>query len=52
MAKHGKRRPGSQARLEKSVTVQMPLPVLGPLTDTREAFHERCIRTASRCCGR
>ena len=30
---------------EKPLTVQVPLPVLGVLRDTREAFHELCIRT-------
>ena len=45
MAKHRSRSKGNQAPSEKSLTIQVPLPVLGVLTDTREAFHELCIET-------
>ena len=45
MAKHGSRGRGSQVPVGKSVTVQVPLALMGVLGDTREAFHELCIRT-------
>ena len=45
MRRHGSRGRGSQGRVGKSVTVEMPLPVLGVLSDAREALHELCIRT-------
>ena len=45
MAKHGSRGRGSQGPAGKSVTVQVPLALMGVLGDTREAFHELCIRT-------
>ena len=45
MAKHRSRSKGNQAPSEKSLTIQVPLPVLGVLTDTREAFHELYIET-------
>ena len=42
MAKHRSRSKRNQAPSEKSLTVEFPLPALGVLTDTREAFHELC----------
>ena len=45
MAKHRSRSKGNQAQSEKSLTIQVPLPVLGVLTDPRETFHELCIET-------
>ena len=45
MAKHRSRGRGIQAGNGKSVTVDVPLPLLGVVLDTREAFHELCIRT-------
>ena len=39
---HGR---GNQAGSAKSITVDVPLPLLGVVLDTREAFHELCIRT-------
>ena len=36
---------GSQATVGKSIAVQAPVTPLGGLGDTREAFHELCIRT-------
>ena len=47
MAKHRSRRKGIQDPVGQSFTVQLPLPVLGVLSDTREALHELCIRTRS-----
>ena len=45
MAKHRSRKNENQASAGKSLTVEVPLPVLGVLGETREAFHELCIRT-------
>ena len=45
MWKNRSRRGENQAPERKSLTVQVPLPFLGALSDTREAFHELCIRT-------
>ena len=45
MAKHRSRSNRSQPRSQKSLTIQLPLPLLGVLLDTREAFQELCIRT-------
>ena len=45
MAKHRSRSKRNQPPREKSLTVELPLPVLGVLTDTRQAFHELCIET-------
>ena len=45
MAKHRSRSNRNQPLSEKSLTIQLPLPVLGVLTDTRQAFHELCIET-------
>ncbi len=35
----------SQASVGKSLTVEVPLPVLGAPSEAREAFHALCIRT-------
>ena len=45
MAKHRSPRNENQASTGKSLTVEVPLPVLGVLGETREAFHELYIRT-------
>ena len=45
MAKHRSPKNENQASTGKSLTVEVPLPVLGVLGETREAFHELCIRT-------
>ena len=45
MAKHRSRSERIQGPAGRSLTVQLPLPVLGVLGDTREAFHALCIRT-------
>ena len=48
MAKHRSRSNRNQPLSEKSLTLQLPMPVLGVLTDTRQAFHELCILPISR----
>lgn len=48
MSKHRSRSNRSQALGEESLTIRLPLPVLGVLGDTREAFHELCIETGRR----
>ena len=48
MAKHRSRASGNQASGGKSLTVQVPLPLPGALTDTREASYELRIRTGQR----
>lgn len=45
MAKHRSRSKQSQAPGCGALTIQLPVPVLGVLVDTREAFHELCIHT-------
>lgn len=45
MSKHRSRCRESQAPDQGSLSIQIPLPVLGVLVDTREAFHELCIET-------
>ena len=45
MAKHRSGSKQSQALSQKSLTVELPVPVLGVVLDAREAFHELCIRT-------
>ena len=45
MAKHRSPKNENQASVGKSLTVEVPLPVLGVLGETREAFHALCIRT-------
>ena len=45
MSKHRSRSNQSQPPSGESITVQFPMPVLGVLIDTREAFHELCIHT-------
>ena len=39
MAKHDRRKRSSQPRSSRTVTIQVPLPVLGVLNGVREAFH-------------
>ena len=51
MPKHGRGRAGSQARWEKPVTVQAPMPTSGVRCETRDAFHETCIRTGEGAAG-
>ena len=43
--KHRSPKKENQASVGKSLTVEVPLPVLGVLSETREAFHALCIRT-------
>ena len=45
MAKHDRRKRSSQPRSSRTVTIQVPLPVLGVLNGVREAFHGLCIKT-------
>lgn len=45
MSKHRSSSKRNQPTSEKSRVVQIPLPVLGVLMETREAFHELCIGT-------
>ena len=45
MAKHRRGGRAIQGGNGKSITVDGPLPLLGVVLDTREAFHELCIRT-------
>ena len=45
MAKHRSGSKQSQPLSEKSLTVELPVPVLGVVLEAREAFHELCIRT-------
>ena len=45
MAKHDRRKPSSQPPSSRTVTIQVPLPVLGVLNGVREAFHGLCIKT-------
>lgn len=45
MTKHRSPDNESQASTGQTLTVQVPLPLLGALSDAREAFHELCIRT-------
>jgi len=45
MGKHRNRLSQSQAPNGGSLSIQLPLPVLGLFIDTREAFHELCIKT-------
>ena len=45
MAEHRSPKNENQASAGKSLTVEVPLPVLGVLGETREAFHALCIRT-------
>lgn len=45
MSKHRSSTKRNQPTSEKSLAVQVPLPLLGVLMDTREAFHELCIAT-------
>ena len=45
MAKLRSRSNGIQDPIGESFTVQLQVPLLGVLSDTREAFHELCIRT-------
>ena len=45
MAKHDRRKRSSQPRGSRTVSIQVPLPVLGVLNGVREAFHGFCITT-------
>ena len=45
MAKHDRRKRSSQPRSSRTVSIQVPLPVLGVLKGVREAFHGLCIKT-------
>ena len=45
MAKHDRRKRSSQRRSSRTVSIQVPLPVLGVLKGVREAFHGLCIKT-------
>lgn len=45
MAKHDRRTSRRQPPTSRSVSIQVPLPVLGVLTGVRQAFHGLCIRT-------
>ena len=45
MAKHDRRKRSSQPRSSRTVSIQVPLPVLGVLNGVREAFHGLCITT-------
>ena len=45
MAKHDRRKRSSQPPSSRTVTIQVPLPVLGVLNGVREAFHGLCITT-------
>ncbi len=45
MSKHRSRSKQSQAPVEDLLTIQLPMPVVGVVLDTREAFHELCIQT-------
>ena len=45
MAKHDRRKPSSQPPSSRTVTIQVPLPMLGVLNGVREAFHGLCIKT-------
>ena len=45
MAEHDRRKRSSQPPSSRTVTIQVPLPVLGVLNGVREAFHGLCIKT-------
>ncbi len=45
MAKHDRRKRSSQPPSSRTVTIQVPLPVLGVLNGVREAFHGLCVKT-------
>ncbi len=45
MAKHDRRKRSSQPQSSRTVTIQLPLPVLGVLNGVREALHGLCITT-------
>ncbi len=45
MAKHDRRKRSSQPPSSRTVSIQVPLPVLGVLNGVREAFHGLCITT-------
>ena len=45
MAKQDRRKRSSQPRSSRTVSIQVPLPVLGVLNGVREAFHGLCITT-------
>ena len=45
MAKHDRRTSRRQPSTSRSVSIQVPLPVLGVLTGVRQAFDGLCIAT-------
>ena len=45
MAKHDRRKRSSQPPSSRTVSIQVPLPVLGVLNGVREPFHGLCITT-------
>ena len=45
MAKHDRRTARRQPPTSRSVSIQVPLPVLAVLGDVRQAFHGLCITT-------
>ena len=45
MAKHDRRTSRRQPSTSRSVSIQVPLPVLAVLGDVRQAFHGLCIST-------
>ena len=45
MTKHDRRKTSGQPQTRRSVSVQVPLPVLGVLTGVRQAFDGLCIAT-------
>ena len=45
MAKHDRRKTSGQPPSSRTVTIQVPLPVLGVVNGVREAFHGFCIAT-------
>lgn len=45
MAKHRTQKDDRQAQGRETISVQLPLPVLGAYLDARHAFHELCVET-------
>ena len=45
MAKHDRRTSRRQPPTSRSVSIQVPLPLLAVLSDVRQAFHGLCIST-------
>jgi len=48
MTKHRSRSTQCQAPRRETLTLELPMPVLGAVLDAREAFHELCIETGRR----